>query len=113
MVVVESIAATDLSDSGVTLSNESAAMERGPSQNTNAPNQRRRYEGSERLTRKKAMRGEAENTRRHIPDCSDSSCIVRDMNITNMAGSTIRVTLPTSPAKVNNSRECLVSAQFE
>ena len=30
-MVVESIAATDLIDSGVTLSNETAAMERGPS----------------------------------------------------------------------------------
>ena len=110
MAVFMSIAATDLSKSGATVPSESAAMERIPSHKSNAANNKRQYESSRPLAHSKVMRVEAVNPGRDISNCPDSSCNVFDMNITNMAGSTIGVRLPVCQAKATSSEECLFGA---
>ena len=110
MAVLKSIAPTDLSESGVFVPIDSAAMERRPSQTSNTPNHKRQHEGSGLLAHNKVMRGEAVNLGRDIANCPVSSGNVRDMNTTNIAGSALRVTLPICPPKMASSKQCLVDA---
>ena len=92
---------------GSAKSSGSAAMERGLSRKTNAAENKRKLEATRR-TGQKMMRGEAKNDGGTAPATPDSSSDVLDMNITNMAGAAIRISLQLGSALVDSSQECLL-----